>query len=51
MKKLGKNLNFVKETVEAYACSSTCGNCGGNTTANVITYRGVYQAYLDSFGK
>lgn len=39
MKKLGKNLNVVKESVEAYDCWHSCGSCdcscscGGNSTA------------------
>lgn len=50
MKKLGKNLNMVKESVEAYACSSSCG-CDYNTSGGYYAYMGIYKLYKESFGR
>ncbi|HOM03452.1 MAG TPA: CLI_3235 family bacteriocin precursor [Acetivibrio sp.] len=55
MKKLGKNMNAVKETVEAYAsigiCTCGCGcACGVIATANYNVTNGTKSATKSSFG-
>ncbi len=50
MKKLGKNINLTKETVEAYAscgCGCTSG-CGSSGTAEYYASTGIYNATLNN---
>ncbi len=53
MKKLGKNINPTKETVEAYnSCLPYCdcdSGCGGNSTpATYYAHTGIYNYTYNS---
>lgn len=56
MKKLGKNLSVVKESVEAYTgigiCICGCGcSCGSGSTVYVYINSATSSSYNSSFGK
>lgn len=52
MKKLGKNLNLVERTVEAYECNCACSgcpcSCGSNSSVYYTVANGAkYEAQYD----
>ena len=50
MKKLGKNMRLVQESIQAYACKcTTCRcSCNGNTTANVYSNTNTKANVVDN---
>lgn len=54
MKKLGKNVNFERETVEAYSvcsCSYSCNCFGAGSSATAYFYGNVSSAVASVYGQ